>query len=75
MAEGDVPQVEQIVDDILKDYPVLVKKHGKKVFEIRPDIAWDKGQAVLFILKSLGLECDDVVPLYVGIPPCLLHCR
>jgi trehalose 6-phosphate phosphatase len=39
---------------------------GKKVFELRPDMAWDKGKAVLWLLSALDLEAEDVVPLYVG---------
>lgn len=30
--------VEGIVDDYVKQYPSLVKKHGKKVFELRPQV-------------------------------------
>jgi trehalose-phosphatase len=39
---------------------------GKKIFELRPDIDWHKGTAVLWLLSTLGLDRDDVVPLYVG---------
>ena len=39
---------------------------GKKVFELRPDLDWDKGKAVLWLLSALDLEAEDVVPLYVG---------
>ena len=27
---------------------------------------WDKGKAVLYLLEALGLDGDDVVPLYLG---------
>lgn len=30
--------VEGIVDDYVTQYPSLVKKHGKKVFELRPQV-------------------------------------
>jgi trehalose 6-phosphate phosphatase len=40
--------------------------HGKKVFEIRPDIDWHKGRAVLWILQRLGLERTGVVPVCIG---------
>lgn len=39
---------------------------GKKVFELRPDLDWDKGKAVLWLLSALDLEAGDVVPLYIG---------
>jgi trehalose-phosphatase len=39
---------------------------GKKIFELRPDIDWHKGKAVLWLLSTLGLDRDDVAPLYLG---------
>ncbi|KAE8022385.1 hypothetical protein FH972_008187 [Carpinus fangiana] len=59
--------VAQHVNDVLKDYPCLKLTHGRKVLEVRPDISWNKGKAVTFLLESLGLSnCDDVLPIYVG---------
>lgn len=59
-------EVEAAVDRQLAAHPELRKTHGKKVFELRPDLDWDKGRAVLWVLEALGLEGPDVVPLYVG---------
>jgi trehalose-phosphatase len=39
---------------------------GKKVYELLPDIDWDKGKAVLWLLKTLGLESRNVLPIYIG---------
>jgi trehalose 6-phosphate phosphatase len=39
---------------------------GKKVLELRPDVPWDKGRALLWLLGRLGLDAADVVPLYLG---------
>lgn len=36
--------------------PGLRVTEGKKVFEIRPDVEWDKGAATRFLLESLGEE-------------------
>jgi len=58
--------VKSIVDGVLADHPRLQLRHGKKVFEIQPDIEWDKGRAVLWILRRLGLDRAEVVPVYVG---------
>ena len=38
---------------------------GKMVYEIQPKLEWDKGKAVLYLLKALGLDRDDVAPLYL----------
>jgi alpha,alpha-trehalase len=44
----------------------LWKTSGKKVLELRPNILWDKGKAVLWLLDRLGLDEADVVPFYLG---------
>ncbi|CAH8309579.1 unnamed protein product [Eruca vesicaria subsp. sativa] len=55
------------VKSVLIDYPQLKLTQGRKVLEIRPTIKWDKGQALNFLLKSLGFEkSEDVVPVYIG---------
>ncbi|HEX8033279.1 MAG TPA: trehalose-phosphatase [Ktedonobacterales bacterium] len=59
-------RVKQIVDDILGEHPELKVTPGKMVFEIQPKLDWDKGEAVLYLLKALDLDRDDVVPLYLG---------
>ncbi|XVF10793.1 hypothetical protein REPUB_Repub07fG0213800 [Reevesia pubescens] len=65
--EKNWPIIAQCVHDILKDYPRLRLTHGRKVLEIRPVIDWNKGKAVEFLLKSLGLSNrDDVLPIYIG---------
>lgn len=64
--EQRVPEVERIVDEVLTDRPQLKKALGKKVFELRPAIEWDKGKAVLWLLEALGLNRVDVLPIYIG---------
>jgi alpha,alpha-trehalase len=39
---------------------------GKKVYELLPDIDWDKGKAVLWLLETLKLERGKVLPIYIG---------
>lgn len=36
---------------------------GKKVLELAPDVSWDKGRAVVWILKHLK---DKYLPIYIG---------
>ena len=66
VADDKVSEVEKVVDRVLEEHPPLRKTHGKKVFELRPGIEWDKGKAVLWILETLGLKGSAVVPLYLG---------
>ncbi|XP_047971977.1 probable trehalose-phosphate phosphatase J [Salvia hispanica] len=52
---------------VLEGYPTLRLSQGRKVFEIRPTIKWDKGKALEFLLESLGYaNCADVFPVYIG---------
>ncbi|GFY90244.1 trehalose-6-phosphate phosphatase [Actinidia rufa] len=38
-----------------------------EVFEIRPDMEWDKGHALNYLLDTLGYgSSSDVLPLYIG---------
>jgi trehalose-phosphatase len=39
---------------------------GKKVYELLPDIDWDKGKAALWLLETLGGERAKVRPIYIG---------
>ena len=36
------------------------------VLELQPGVEWDKGRAVLYLLKALGLDEDGVAPVYLG---------
>src|SRR6184192_829915 len=60
-------RVKKIVDTLLSEHPEKLKvTPGKMVFEIQPRLDWDKGKAVLYLLKALDLDRDDVVPVYLG---------
>jgi len=65
VAKSDVAAVESAVDRAAAAHPELRKTLGKKVFELRPALAWDKGKAVLWLLEALNLG-QDVVPVYLG---------
>lgn len=42
-------------------------KDGVQVFEIKPQVDWDKGKALQHLLEALELhEAEDVMPLYIG---------
>jgi trehalose-phosphatase len=46
--------------------PELRRSGGKKVLEVMPNTDWNKGKALLFLLKSLRLDRRDVLPLFMG---------
>jgi alpha,alpha-trehalase len=64
--EGEVSMVEAAVDQLLAEASDLRKTYGKKVFELRPRLDWDKGRAVSWLLEALGLHGPDVLPFYLG---------
>lgn len=59
-------EIESIVDKEVKESKVLRRSDGRKVFEIRPKIDWNKGKAVEFFLRSWQLENQDSVAIYMG---------
>lgn len=62
--EADVPAVREAVARAQARHPALRVTSGKKVFELRPDVHWDKGRAVLWLIETLGLQ--DALPVYIG---------
>jgi trehalose 6-phosphate phosphatase len=64
--DEDLPAVERVVDDVAARHPGLRKAHGKKLFELRPDLDWDKGKALLWLMEALKLDSGQTVPLYIG---------
>lgn len=60
------PEVDRIVDGIALEHSRLRKTGGKKVVELRPNVGWDKGRALLWLIRALGLDGERVVPIYVG---------
>jgi trehalose 6-phosphate phosphatase len=64
VAGSDVSKVEQTVNKIAAHHGELRKIENKKVYELQPNIDWNKGKAVLLVLQAP--ELDDVFPIYIG---------
>ena len=58
--------LEQRFDLVLLHHPELRKTTGKKVFELRPNIEWDKGRALLHLLEAFYNDSGRVLPVYIG---------
>ena len=56
--------VDEVVAAVAERYPALRRERGKKVFELRPDVAWDKGSAVAWLVEALSL--DPAAAIYIG---------
>lgn len=61
------PFVKATVDTLLADYPDQLKvTPGKMVYEIQPNVDWDKGKAVQYLRHALHVDGDQFVSLYLG---------
>lgn len=59
--------LEEIIQDVLLEYPCFHLTRGKKVTEIRPSIKWNKGDALVYLLDTLGFaDSTNVLPIYIG---------
>jgi len=64
--ENEASKVALAVDAVTAKHRELRRMDGKKVYELLPDIDWNKGKAVLWLLETLGLERRNVLPIYIG---------
>lgn len=64
--ESDFPELERAVSEVAARHGELRTMEGKKVYELLPNIDWDKGKAVLWLLENLDLEPGKIRPIYIG---------
>lgn len=64
--QEEVDRIETVLERIAKRYKSLVITKGKKVFEIRPKLNWDKGKAVRWLAGRIFEIDTSVYPLYIG---------
>ncbi|MDX5422745.1 MAG: trehalose-phosphatase [Hymenobacteraceae bacterium] len=66
VSEGDVAEVIATVEEVLSKHKELKKGLGKKIVELKPNLDWHKGKAVLWLMEELGLDESETVPMYIG---------
>src|SRR6187549_793125 len=64
--ENDAFRVARVVDAVAARHRELRKIDGKKVYELLPDIDWNKGKAVLWLLETLDLVRGNAFPIFIG---------
>jgi alpha,alpha-trehalase len=57
---------DDVVERVAHAHPELRRTGGKMIHELRPDIEWDKGRALRFLLDQLRLDTSDTIPIYLG---------
>ena len=63
LSKRDIAKMHIKIQRLLAHFPDLEVTYGKKVYQIRPRIDWNKGSAVEWILNCLK---RGLVPLYIG---------
>lgn len=63
---GHESSVKETVDALVRRSPELRVSSGKKVWDIQPDIEWNKGEALQWLLTALDLDSCTTLPLYIG---------
>lgn len=66
VAEEALATIKQIIEETHTAYRGLRLSSGKKIFELQPDIEWNKGKALNWLMETLNLDLSLVVPLYIG---------
>jgi trehalose 6-phosphate phosphatase len=66
VAEGRVAEVAGAVHEVAAREPRLKVTSGKRLVELRPNLDWDKGSAVLWLLEQRKFAAPGTVPLFVG---------
>jgi len=65
-----IPFVKTTFNEVVSPYlnNKIKIKTGKKVFEIRPAVEWDKGEVALWLLNRLKLHFGNrqILPIYIG---------
>jgi len=64
--ENDAGRVALAVEAVAAKHRELRRIDGKKVYELVPDIDWNKGKAVLWLLETLEVERGKALPIYIG---------
>ncbi len=64
--EEHLSKIKEVVEKAVDENDALRLMCGKMVFEILPAIDWNKGKAVRWIMKALGLSWEDHAVFYIG---------
>jgi len=67
----DIPILKKIISEVIGPYVVRDKikiDSGKKVYEIKPPVKWDKGKVVLWLMarQQFAAGKREAVPVYIG---------
>jgi trehalose 6-phosphate phosphatase len=64
--DASLDTVRQAVEQVHDAHAELRLSRGKKLYELQPDIDWDKGKALQWLMQRQGLAATDHVAIYIG---------
>jgi alpha,alpha-trehalase len=68
--DTEIPLIEAAVDEALNTTEGLRRQGGKRVIELLPELDWDKGSAVRWLVDQLSeaasTRITESVPVYIG---------
>lgn len=62
----EVSMVKEAVEEEHSRHRQLKMLGGKKIYELKPDVEWDKGKAVMWLLDRFGVDTDKAPVFYLG---------
>ncbi len=69
VAEEKVQELKELFNELVessvREGRIRVTR-GKKVLEIRPNVDWDKGRAVEWLIDVVSKERGEIYPIYLG---------
>ncbi|MCF7894213.1 MAG: trehalose-phosphatase [Candidatus Omnitrophica bacterium] len=65
--EDEIKKIKELVDSIISNNKENLKLlSGKKVFELLPNMEWDKGKAIRWITESMKVDWQTTSIVYIG---------
>ena len=64
--QNGVIEITRAMNEVAMRHRELRMVPGKKLYELQPDIGWDKGKALIWLMETLDLEQPNVLVLYIG---------
>jgi alpha,alpha-trehalase len=61
-----VAEVEMIVKEAIEGQERLKIGMGKKILEIKPNLDWDKGHALNWLMEELNVNGENHFPIFIG---------
>ena len=66
VSQSEVNLVENAADNAVIKYPKIRKTYGKKVYELQPNLDWNKGKALEWLMEKLNIEKRGSKIFYIG---------